>query len=281
LAQSICSIADTTNNQYFPGSLVHFSFEEKDEYGMIIKEGITINEPFVVMLSGLNQANANFGIIASYNPYYSANTYVIDKDYNLYRPIMNADPYIMLNGAFYTMEDYSELYGYDNYQGDTINMVVKYDAGYGVYYLVHADGSLKGYSNEVIAATEMLYDTTTYQYNYDIIAPEWANNIAMEWEVQSSSGTVDLWYDYNAYLLYIEGVDEYMEPGTELPKVGDEIILSKYGRQLVFKIVEVPETQGIESVNDNKTVKTNKIIRDGQLIIERNGIQYNAIGTKF
>ena len=281
LAQSICTIADTTNNQYFPGSLIHFSFEEKDEYGMITKEGITIKEPFVVYLAGLSQANANFGIVASYNPYYSANTYVINKDGNLYKPRMNADPYIMLNGAFYTMEDYSEVYGVDNYEGDTINMIVKHDATYGVYYLIHADGDFKGYTNQVIAASEMLYDTTTYYYNYNIIAPEWANNIAMEWEVPNGSGTLDLWENYNAYLLYIEGVDEYMEPGTELPKVGDEIILSKYGRELVFKIVEVPDAQGIESVNDNKTVKTNKIIRDGQLIIERNGIQYNAVGTKF
>jgi hypothetical protein len=71
-----------------------------------------------------------------------------------------------------------------------------------------------------------------------------------------------------------------MEEGTELPKVGDEIILSKFGRELVFKVVEVDGPQGIESVSSYKGVETKKAIRDGQLIIERNGVKYNATGAK-
>jgi hypothetical protein len=275
IASSTCAIADTTENMYFPGYQAHFSFVQKDEYGTVISDGITINEPFVVMLSGLNQAGANFGITSSRNPYYSANTYIIDANYKLHKPIANFDPYIILHGNFYTLEDYSEMYGLENY-GDTINMIAKHDDRNGVYYLIHADGGLEGYSNQMIASSELLYDTTTYQYNYNIIAPDWANNIAMEW----IDDDYDLWYNKNCYMLYIEGVDESMEPGTELPQVGDEIILNKFGRSLVFKIVDVDGPQGIESVSGNNKVQTKKSIREGHLIIERNGVKYNATGAK-
>jgi len=274
LASATCTIKDTTNNMYIPGCMAHFSFQEYDEYGMLISEGITINEPFVVMLTGLDQEGANFGILSSLNPYFSANTLVMDTDGKSHE-YANFDPYIMLNGVFYTLEDNSkDFFGLENY-GDTINMVANYDES-GVYYLTHADGDLKGYYNVAIAATEMLYDTTTYQYNYNITAPDWANNIVMEW----IDGDFDTWYNLNSYQLFIEGVEEYFEPGTELPKVGDEIKLSKYGRELVFKIVDVDGPQGIESVSGNNKVQTKKFIREGHLIIERNGVKYSATGAK-
>lgn len=276
LASATCTINDTTNNKYIPGCMAHFSFQQKDEYDMVISEGITINEPFAVMLTGLNQEGANFGILNSLNPYFSANTYVIDAEGKMHRYI-NSDPYIMLNGVFYTLEDNSkDFFGLENY-GDTINMIANYDES-GVYYLTHADGGLEGYTNVAIAATEMLYDTTTYQYNYNITAPDWANNIAMEW----MSGDYDTWYNLNSYQLYIEGVEEYFEPGTELPKVGDEIKLSKYGRELVYKITAVEGIQAIGDIySDKKNAgKASKAIRDGQLIIKRNGVEYNAIGSQ-
>ncbi len=274
LASATCTIKDTTNNMYIPGCMAHFSFQQKDEYDMVISEGITINEPFVVMLTGLDQEGANFGILSSLNPYFSANTVVMDTDVKIHR-YANFDPYIMLNGVFYTLEDNSkDFFGMENY-GDTINMVANYDES-GVYYLTHADGDLKGYYNVAIAATEMLYDTTTYQYKYNITAPDWANNIVMEW----IDGDYDTWYNLNSYQLFIEGVEEDFEPGTELPKVGDEIKLSKYGRELVFKIVDVDGPQGIESVSGNNKVQTKKFIREGHLIIERNGVKYNATGAK-
>jgi hypothetical protein len=274
LASATCTIKDTTNNMYIPGCMAHFSFQQKDEYDMVISEGITINEPFVVMLTGLDQEGANFGILSSLNPYFSANTLVMDTDGKIHG-YANFDPYIMLNGVFYTLEDNSkDFFGLVNY-GDTINMVANYDES-GVYYLTHADGDLKGYSNVAIAATEMLYDTTTYHYNYNITAPDWANIIEMEW----IDGDIDTWYNLNSYQLFIEGVEEYFEPGTELPKVGDEIKLSKYGRELVFKIVDVDGPQGIESVSGNNKVQTKKFIREGHLIIERNGVKYSATGAK-
>lgn len=274
IATSTCSIKDTTNNLYIAGSQAHFSFQEVDEYGMVISEGITINEPFAVMLTGLAQEGANFGVLSSYNPYFAANTFMIDTASHSHA-LINCDPYIMLNGIFYTLEDYSELYNRENYS-DTVNMVANYDES-GVYYLSHYDGGLKGYSDIILAASEMLYDTTTYQYNYNIIAPDWANNIVMEW----MAGETDIWYYYNAYFMYIEGVEEYFEPGTELPKVGDEIKLSKYGRELVYKVVEVNGGQAIGHVNaDKNNIKATKSIRNGQLIIERNGVEYNAIGSQ-
>jgi len=274
LASATCTIKDTTNNMYIPGCMAHFSFQQKDEYDMVISEGITINEPFVVMLTGLDQEGANFGILNSLNPYFDANTLVMDTDGKSH-VYANCDPYIMLNGVFYTLEDNSkDFFGMENY-GDTINMVANYDES-GVYYLTHADGDLKGYYNVAIAATEMLYDTTTYQYKYNITAPDWANNIVMEW----IDGDYDTWYNLNSYQLFIEGVEEDFEPGTELPKVGDEIKLSKYGRELVFKIVDVDGPQGIESVSGNNKVQTKKFIREGHLIIERNGVKYSATGAK-
>lgn len=276
LASATCTINDTTNNRYIPGCMAHFSFQQKDEYDMVISEGITINEPFAVMLTGLNQEGANFGILNSLNPYFSANTYVMDAEGKMHRYI-NSDPYIMLNGVFYTLEDNSELIGYTNYS-DTVNMLLNYDEKNGVYYLSHYDGSLKGYSDIPLAATEMLYDTTTYQYNYNITAPDWANNIVMEW----MSGETDFWYNYNTYFMYIEGVEENFAPDTELPKVGDEIKLSKYGRELVYKITAAEGIQAIGNIySDKKNAgKASKAIRDGQLIIKRNGVEYNAIGSQ-
>ena len=41
-----------------------------------------------------------------------------------------------------------------------------------------------------------------------------------------------------------------------------------------------PPTTGIDQITNNQSPMTNKVIRNGQLIIIKNGVEYNALGTQ-
>ena len=247
LAESTCQLADTTNNMYFPGALARFPFREVNEFGLVVSEGVTLDEPFVVVLTGLDQEDANFGITSSYNPYFSNEVLVIDTALNVHSYV-NYDPYIMLNGVYYTLVDE----GYN----DTILMNVEYEDGY--YFCVHADGNMKNYAYSWITASELLYDTVTLSYNCKINAPDWLNVVDMLY----AQDDTNFWEDYGDYALFLQGAEEDFDEDTELPQVGDQIKISRFGRELVYKIVSVPQSSGINNArvaNANAVMKENSI----------------------
>lgn len=267
VATSLATKLDTVDMLSFPGQLVTFKIQQKDPYGSII-EGITINEPFQVAIVGLNRPDNQFGVWSAYDPYLrGAKTSVMDVNGNI-RRYAPYNPFVMLNGIYYTLEHALRTpYMYEDfpaqYINDTINIAVEYDATHDQYSAVHADGDFKGYI-PTLRAIELLYDTVSYQYNYNIYAPDWAQVDMQGYDepVSKTDATRTYWSVFNAYFLDIWG--DASDTSVDAPAVGDEIKLSRYGRELVFKVVEVEEPTAI-----NNVVRT---VNDGKL--------YNVLGIE-
>ena len=280
VAAAYATAKDTVDMYSYPGQQVTFKIQQPDPYGAII-EGVTINEPFKVYIFGLNWKGNNFGVWSAYSPYtLGVNTYVIDVNKKA-RHYVPFDPFIMLNGMYYTLEHALRtpyLFNYPaQYIGDTINVNVAYDEEYNQWMVEHADGDFKGYV-PMLRAVELLYDTTTYEYNYNIYAPDWAVVDMGDYD-EPVSATSTLWSAFNAYDLYIWG--DASDTSVDAPAVGDEIKLSRYGRELVFKVVKVDEKpQGINNVirtvNDNKlyNVLGIEVDEDYKGVVIRNGEKF-------
>lgn len=252
LATSIATIKDTTNMLYVNGAMVNFKIEKEDEMGG--KEiGVVLDEPFIVMIQGLNRPKNNFGIYCGIDMMTGGNTFVLDANAKKFVNYIAADAFIQLNGLYYTLEDGTGAFGYEPYPSDTIDVVLKHfsEEGYDEYLLVCADGDMEGYV-PLVASMDLLYDTLTYQYNYDIIAPDWAEmDMSYSAIVDDYGSTV---WDYGCYFLYIDYYPEDNEEG-ERPEVGDEIKLSKYGKEIIYRVVEVPWTDLEET---QATIKNGK-----------------------
>jgi len=66
----------------------------------------------------------------------------------------------------------------------------------------------------------------------------------------------------------------------ELQAIASTVIIREtVGGYILQKIQVGAGTQGIE--NSNAAVKAEKFFRNGQLVIRKNGVEYNAIGTQF
>lgn len=77
-----------------------------------------------------------------------------------------------------------------------------------------------------------------------------------------------------------EGADEqgYVWKELEYTAMGGEVQIKEFaGGYRINKIQVGAGEQGIE--NSNAAVKAEKFFRNGQLIIRKNGVEYNAIGT--
>ena len=281
VAAAYATEKDTVDMYSYPGQQVTFKIQQKDPYGAII-EGVTINEPFQVYIIGLNWEGNNFGVWSAYSPYtLGSATYVIDVN-NKARHYVPFDPFIMLNGIYYTFEHALRTPGmFPSYPKaeylDTINVNVNYDEEYNEYWVSHADGSFKNYI-PMLRSMELLYDTVTYQYNCQVNAPDWAMVDMVDYD-DPVSATSTLWDEWNAYDLYIWG--DASDTSVDAPAVGDEIKLSRYGRELVFKVVKVDEKQQginnvIRTVNDNKlyNVLGIEVDEDYKGVVIRNGEKF-------
>lgn len=285
VAASVATKDDTVSMVSFYGQQVTFKIQK--QVGLATVEGVTVTNSFAVMILGLDRDGNEFGIWSGYNPYLRGlQSAVVDANLNSYR---NApyDPFIMLNGIYYTMEHVLRTNGLFNlpnqYINDTINVKVNYDEEYDEYWVSHADGSFAGYT-PMLRAMELLYDTVSYAYNYTINAPSWAQFDMSDYDENPYGDESDAtwWSDFNVYTLIIWG--DASDTEVDAPAVGDEIKFSRYGRQLVFKVVEVEEKpQGINNVirtvNDNKLynvlgIEVDKdykgvVIRNGQKFLQR------------
>ena len=285
VAASVATKDDTVSMVSFYGQQVTFKIQK--QVGLATVEGVTVTNSFAVMILGLDRDGNEFGIWSGYNPYLRGlQSAVVDTDMNSHR---NApyDPFIMLNGIYYTMEHVLRTNGIFNlpnqYINDTINVKVNYDEEYDEYWVSHADGSFAGYT-PMLRAMELLYDTVSYAYNYTINAPSWAQFDMSDYDENPYGDESDAtwWSDFNVYTLIIWG--DASDTEVDAPAVGDQIKFSRYGRQLVFNVVEVEEKpQGINNVirtvNDNKLynvlgIEVDKdykgvVIRNGQKFLQR------------
>ncbi len=256
IAASIGTKEDTATTSYYPGQTLTFKLQKKDEYGTII-EGITLTDAFSIAIMGLDREGNRFGIWSALDPYLRGKrNRVIDDEFNTYS-YAPYDPFIMLNGTFYTLEHALRtpyLWSQPAQYIDTINIAIEEEDG--EYIAVHADGAWKDYI-PMLRATELLYDTISKQYNYNIYAPEWAL-LDMDYSDNpygEDDPSANWWTEFNAYNLYIWG--DATDTDVEAPAVGDEIKLSRYGKELVFKVVSAPEpisaiNNVVRTVNDGK-----------------------------
>lgn len=279
VASSIATKEDTASMISYPGQQVTFKIQDKDPYGAII-EGITINEPFQVVITGFNRPGNNFGVWSAYSPYTGGNNTAVMDNKGKIRQYAPFDPFIMLNGMYYTLEHALRtpyMFTYPaQYISDTINVNVELDTQYDEWMVVHADGDFEGYV-PMLRAVELLYDTITKEYNYNIYAPDWAMVDMGDYDDPVSS-TSTLWSAFNAYDLYIWG--DASDTSVDAPQVGDEIKLARYGRELIFKVVKVDEPQAINNVirnvNDNKRYNVLGIEVDEEYkgVVIRNGEKF-------
>ena len=77
-----------------------------------------------------------------------------------------------------------------------------------------------------------------------------------------------------------EGADEqgYIWKTLEYTSLGGDVEIKEFGGGYRIKAIQVgAASQGIDNV---EAVKAEKFYRDGQLIIRKNGVEYNALGAK-
>ncbi len=77
-----------------------------------------------------------------------------------------------------------------------------------------------------------------------------------------------------------EGADEqgYIWKVLEYESLGGDVEIKEFDGGYRINKIEIGATQGIN--NTNASVKVEKFFRDGQLIIRKNGVEYNALGAK-
>ncbi len=77
-----------------------------------------------------------------------------------------------------------------------------------------------------------------------------------------------------------EGADEqgYVWKTLEYTSLGGNVEIKEFAGGYRIKAVQIGDAQAIE--NTNATVKSEKFFRDGQLIIRKNGVEYNALGSQ-
>ena len=76
-----------------------------------------------------------------------------------------------------------------------------------------------------------------------------------------------------------EGADEdgYVWKVLEYTSAGGDVEIKESDGGYRIKAIQIGATQGIDNV---EAVKAEKFYRDGQLIIRKNGVEYNALGAK-
>jgi hypothetical protein len=64
----------------------------------------------------------------------------------------------------------------------------------------------------------------------------------------------------------------------ELMAIANEVVVRETAGGYILHKIQIGQSQAIE--NTDAAVKTEKFYRDGQLIIRKNGVEYNALGAK-
>lgn len=272
IATSVATAADLTDMTYKPGKVLTFNFRKETEYGELLQEGFTVNEPFQLEITGFTDTD-NFGIYCAASIVYPSKSVMRYEagEISLYE----YDPYIMLNGIFPTLEDYYAK-NYDLGQvGDTIpvNMETYNSNGY-MYRAAYASNAeiVKYLDGEfMFYSTFTPYDSIARTWNIDIFAPEY---IRLEADYELNLGDDDdpitIWMYLRCFFLHIYTIDT--------PKIGDVIQIGKWGKYLYFRIDAINGQQDIRNIGVSG--KTEKFVQDGQVFIRKNGKIYNAFGQQ-
>ena len=78
-----------------------------------------------------------------------------------------------------------------------------------------------------------------------------------------------------------EGADEqgYVWKTLEYTSIGGDVEIKEFDGGYRIKVIQIGGTQGVENVESG--VKAVKTFENGQLVIIKNGVRYNALGVQF
>lgn len=272
LASSYATAKDFSNMSYVKGKLLTFHFRDTTAYGELLHEGLTVNEAFKLTIKGFKQTD-NFGIYAAECVVHPTKTEMLYESGVVSG--IKWEPYIMLNGIYPTLEDYYVGNGVETGQvGDTIpvNMIpyntngFKYTAAYAMW----------GSDNDEFAfySTFAPYDSINRTWNLDIEAPKYIRlNADYEYNLGDDEDPVTVWEYLRAFFMHIYAL--------ETPVIGDCIKIGKAGKNIVFHIVAIDGKTDVENSCILTTdTKVEKFVRDGQIVIRKNGELYNMVGQK-
>ncbi|MBR0194888.1 MAG: hypothetical protein IJQ32_01390 [Paludibacteraceae bacterium] len=269
IATSEATAQNLTDISYKPGKLLTFNFRKESEYGEVLNEGFTINEPFQVEIKGFTDTD-NFGIYAAKCIVHPTKTEMLYEAGVVAKKTY--EPYIMLNGIYPTLEDFYATRGAETGQeGDTIpvNMITYNSHGY-QYTAAYAKW---GTTNDEFAfySTFTPYDSIARTWNIEIDMPNYIRiNADYEYNLSDDDDPVTIWMYYRLFTMHIYAVDK--------PVIGDVIKIGKWGKYIYFRIDAIDGQQDIRNVGISG--KTEKFVQNGQVFIRKNGKIYNAFGQQ-
>lgn len=272
LAQSAATMANLSGMSYKKGKMLTFQMRDTTAYGELLSEGLLIDQPFYVSISGFKEGD-NFGVYAAQCSVYESKSEMVYA--NELTAVNDYEPYIMLNGIYPTLEDFYASRGAKTGQvGDTIPVkMIQYESGKYHYTAAYKEWGSRN-SEFAFYSTFTPYDSINRTWNLEISQPDYIE-INADYETNIGGDDEDpitIWSYYRLFTMHIYA--------TSTPVAGDIIKIGKAGKQIVFRIDQVgEESQGIEeaSVPD---ARAEKLLRNGMLVIRKNGVLYNPLGIK-
>lgn len=269
LAHSYATTANLSSMTYKKGKVLTFNFRDTTAYGEVLREGLLVSDAFQLTLTGFNETD-NFGIYAAVCSVHPTKTEMLYEG-GVTKSIAY-EPYIMLNGIYPTLEDYYT--GSDRIEtgqvGDTIPVnMVSYHA-YGYQYIASYAKLGEDVNEFAFYSTFTPYDSGKRTWNFDIEQPDYIQMVA-DYEYNISGDDDDpitLWSYYRLFTLYVYA--------TETPKIGDCIKFGKAGKYIILRIDEINGVTALDELTAG--TKAEKIVRDGQVLIRKNGRTYNTLG---
>lgn len=259
---------------YKMGRQLTFEFKTVSPYGELLKEGVLLKDAFQIEITGMQEDDA-WGIYSSKSLLYDSKSTVEYEDGT--ERVIGWDPHITLYGIYPTLEDYFAQFDDElnrGAKGDTIpvNMVYTPTANY--KYMAHyATEDMAEFSEFRIYSSCAPYDTLTREWNMDIERPAYIQMGAdYEYNVGPEDDPISIWDYLRLFFFYIYA--------TETPQYGDEIKIGKWGRELVFQITQIDGVTALENYRRPEAVEVKKVIRDGRVLIERDGKCYDMLGQK-
>lgn len=272
IAEADATPANYSSMTVKAGQLLTFHFPRYSAYGELLSEGFTVDDAFTVELTGFTESD-RFGIYAARCTVYDSKTKVLYADGE--ERGLDYEPYIMLNGIYPTLEDYYAVNGVEtDAKGDTIpvqfNSVKALNYSYVCSY---ANSEYDGDQEFAFYSTFKPYDASTRYWNFDIERPEYVI-MAADYEYNMSGDDNDpitIWDYMRAFTLHIYA--------TATPKIGDEIKIGKAGRQMVLKVAAVDGATALGAIKASESgVPVRKLLKNGQVLIEKGDQIYNTLG---
>lgn len=276
LAASDADRDDCSNMSYKVGQILTFSFSEVSDYGEILHEGLTVDEPFQIVVTGFDEED-EFGIYAARCTSYASKTEMEYAD-GQSREI-DYEPYIMLNGIFNTFENYFDLKAYEELgyetgtHGDTIDINMLSVSSPYYKYIAHWNAeTLSGASYFAFYSTFAPYDSISRYWTMDVERPEYIQLGAdYDTNIGPEDDPVTLW-DY-------ERVFQMFIYATDTPVLGDIIKVGKCGKYAIFRIVAINGATALNEVTQQeRNANVRKVAKNGRIFVMRDGKLYNMLG---